>query len=419
MSLPRTLFMAIGLLSGSLVHAQVSMTLGDCEQTFRKNNLQLLAAQYDIDQAKAQVIQARIWDQPYLSGEFNAINPGANRYFDVGNQGQKAAAVSQLIYLGGKKRNEVAFAKNNQQLAELQFEDLIRNLKLQLRQSFYTLYFDRQNIHMLEFQVSNLDSLVGAYNKQSDLHNISLRDVVRLQALSLQLKKDLLDFRQSINEEEAKLQLITGTSEVIEPSVDSSALQQRFRNITLKTPDDMLQSAVQKNPDFLYTQTLIENNELMLRWQKSLSVPDLTLGGAYDQRGGAFNNQVNVTLGMPLPLWNRNKGNIRSAKAGLEQSKLNKDYKVAELRAQIQTTYANWQQTRNQYLQFSDTSRANFGIVYNGIVQNFQKRNISLLDFTDFIESYNQSLLSLSDMQKQLLFSEETLNYLANESIFE
>ena len=63
----------------------------------------LLAEQYNIEASKAAVIQAKIWEQPFFSGEFNAINPQNNRVFDIGAKGQKALAIDQLIYLGGKR----------------------------------------------------------------------------------------------------------------------------------------------------------------------------------------------------------------------------------------------------------------------------------------------------------------------------
>jgi cobalt-zinc-cadmium efflux system outer membrane protein len=116
------------LFSFTLLHATNAfsqITLRECEDSFRQNNLLLLAEQYNINAAKAAVIQSRIWELPYLSGEFNAINPQDRRVLEVGSHGQKSLAVQQLIYLGGKKKNEIEFAKSNVVLAELQFEQLL------------------------------------------------------------------------------------------------------------------------------------------------------------------------------------------------------------------------------------------------------------------------------------------------------
>lgn len=398
--------------------AQEPRTLEECEQLFLKNNLQLLAEHYNIEASKASVIQARIWEQPYLSGELNAYNPEQKKTFDAGAQGQKVAAVQQLIYLGGKKKNEIAFAKSNVALAELQFQQLLIDLKYQLRQSFYTLYFDRQKINNLNQQVINVDSLANAYSVQADKNNVSLKDVVRLQALSLTFKSDLLEIQKSINEEQANLHLITGIETEIIPKVETGYFDRLFEEKIVQNTEDLLHTAMEKSPDYLYALKIIENNELMVKWQKSLAVPDLTMGAAYDQRGGAFNNQVNLTLGIPLPLWNKNKGNIKMARAQLDQTKMQKDYKTLELKNKIQTAYNNWKQQQSQFQKLQGSGQDNFKIVYNGILQNFHKRNISLLEFTDFMESYNQSVLTLSELQKQLALTCETLNYLVNEKLF-
>lgn len=413
---------SLALVAGTISQSawsQTLKTLSDCERSFQKNNLQLLAAAYDIDQAKAGVIQARIWDQPYLSGEINAYNPQGSRYLDVGKSGQKAVALNQLIYLGGKKSNEIAFAKSNQQLAELQFTQLLSTLKQSLRQGFYSLYFHQQNVARLEMQVSNLDTLVAAYELQAQKQNVSLRELVRLQSLALQFKKDLLDLRQQMNEEQARLQLLTGDSLAITPQIENIQLEQRLGMRILQSESDLYGAALQNNPEYRYTQALSENSALLLRWQKSLAVPDITLGGSYDQRGGAFNNQVNLTLGMPLPLWNRNRGNIKSAQAGLAQSKLNIDYKAGELRTDVHIEFTALQQLQKEYSGFTTSGNSNYIKVYEGMLQNFRKRNISLLDFTDFMESYNQSLLSVSEIQVRIIRAQESLNYLTGTTIFE
>lgn len=414
----RSILLLSIVLMGIVAPAQQSLTLEACEALFQKNNLQLLAEQYNITAARASVIQARVWEQPYLSGELNAINPGANRFFDIGATGQKSAAVQQLIYMGGKKRNEIAFSRSNVVLAELQFEQLLRDLKFQLRQNFYSLYFDEQNISRLNEQVAKVDELADAYAIQAARNNVSLKDVVRLQALSLTFKNELVAFRKNLNSEREALLLLTGITDPIIPKVDSTALEQYGRKNLSYSMEQLFDKAREANPDYRYAAELARNSDLMLRWQKSLSVPDLTLGGSYDQRGGAFNNQVNLTLGMPLPLWSRNKGNIKMARAQLDQNKTSLSYKELELTTQIRTAWSNWQQQQIQYLQISVQSRNNFTSVYEGILQNFQKRNISLLDFTDFMESYNQSILALSSLQKELILSAETLNYLVNEKIF-
>ena len=401
----------------SISFAQQALTIEQCEELFLKNNLMLLAEQYNIDAAKANIIQAKIWDLPYISGEFNLLNPQYNKVLDAGKQGEKTIAIQQLIYLGGKKKHEVDFAKSNLAIAELQYEQLLRSLKLQLSQSFYELYFSQKKVKSISFQIQNLDTLINEYNVQSIKGNISLKDVVRLQSLSLSFKNQLIDIQKNNIEQLEKLKLLISTQDDIDVIINEETILQKLSNSLSVSKNELQDKTLEKNTEYLTSLKMIENADLMLRWQKSLAVNDLTLGANYDQRGGAFNNQVNITFGIPLPLWNKNKGNIQIAKAQVNQSLLMKDQKIQEVKSKVSSTYNLFIYQQNQYKSITSNFK-NFEIVYNGTFKNFQRRNISLLEFTDFMESYNESVLFLNEMTKQLIISGETLNYLTNQKIF-
>ncbi|WP_305952238.1 TolC family protein [Emticicia oligotrophica] len=406
------------LITTQTAFSQQNLSLQQCEDKFVKNNLLLLAEQYNLDIAKASVIQAKIWDLPVVSGEINAINPPDKRVLYIGAKGQKAIAVQQLLYLGKKKQNEVEFAKSTIGIAELQFEQLLKNLRFELHQSFYSIYFNQQKITNINKQIASVDTLVKSYAVQAQRGNWPLRDVVRLQSLSFELKNDVMIAQKEINDEQESLKILTSSQENIIPIVEEQALNSYFTKNNLPVTEALLNMALEKNPDYLSFQKIIESNELMIKWQKSLTKPDLTVGASYDQRGGAFGNQVNFTFGIPLNLWNRNKGNIKIAEAELDKSKRLQDQKIVELRSQIANATQTWQQQRLQYAQITASGSENLEAVYKGILQNFQKQNISLLEFTDFMESYNQSTLLLIEMRKQVILSGETINHIVNVNLF-
>ncbi|WP_343615605.1 TolC family protein [Flavobacterium sp.] len=400
-----------------VVTAQNAVTLEDCESQFLKNNLFLLASHYNIDAAKALTIQARIWDNPNLTAELNAYNPERNQYFDIGKEGQKAFGIEQLIYLGGKKRNEIKLAKTNEQLAELQFNDLLRNLKLQLRQSFYTVYYNTKSLETTDKQIAHIEDLINSYSIQAQKGNIPLRDVVRLQTLYLNFKNERMEVVNDNIEQQANLRLLLNSKEMIVPKVYENEFSKYLKEI----PFDIkaLESdAIANRPDYLAKQKEIEANELNTKWQKSLSVPDITLGANYDQRSGAFNREANLTVGIPLPLWNKNKGNIKYAQTILAQSKVEKQNFDLQLETEITSAWNKWEESRKNYAVIKPTVNADFEAVYNGILTNFQKRNISLLEFTDFMESYNQANVQVNELKKKLALSGEELNSTINKDLF-
>lgn len=397
--------------------AQKTFTLEECESQFLKNNLFLLASQYNIDASKAFTIQSKIWENPTITAELNAYNPERNQYFDIGKEGQKAFGIEQLIYLGGKKRNEIKLAQTNEKLAELQFNDLLRTLKLQLRKSFYTVYYNTKSLETTDDQLTHIEDLINSYSVQVQKGNIPLRDLVRLQSLYLNFKNERMEVVNNNIEEQGNLKLLLNSQENIVPQISKEEFNKYLKEIPfdLKNFQD---EAIVNRPDYLAKQKDIEANELNVKWQKSLSVPDITVGANYDQRSGAFNKEANLTLGIPLPLWNKNKGNIKYAQTILEQSKVEKQNFDLQLQTEITSAWNKWDESRKNYIVIKPTVNSDFEAVYNGILTNFQKRNISLLEFTDFMESYNQAAVQLNELKKRVALSGEELNSTINKDLF-
>ncbi len=413
----RNFGLGIFLFCSQIIFAQKKIDLSNCEEQFLKTNLLLLAKHYNIDAAKALTIQAKIWDTPYLSGEFNLVNPQNNGILDVAGNGQKAFAIQQLIYLGNKKKNQVALSKINEELAEYDFQDLLRNLKFQLRKSFFILYFNNKKIETTDLQINQISELVKAYSVQAQKGNVPLKELVRLQSLLISFRNERIDIVNSSLEEQNTLKLILNETENILPLYDETTFEKYVRN-DVGEAQELEKLAIANRPDYQFSTKNIEANEWNVRWQQSLAKPDLNLGLSYDQRGGAFNNQVNITVGIPLPLWNRNQGNIKFSQVVLQQSRAEKQTVTQKIQTEIASNLIKWKESKINYQQLSIGTISDFDEVYKGILQNFQKRNIGILEFTDFMESYNQMSLQLNELKKRVAISAEELNSVLNYNVF-
>lgn len=400
-----------------VVLAQKTVTLQDCESQFLEKNLFLLASQYNIKAAAAVTIQAHIWNNPTITASLNAYNPERNQYFDIGKEGEKAFGIEQLFYLGGKKRNEVKLAQINEKVAEFEFNDLLRTLKLQLRKSFYTVYYNTKSLETTDKQLVHIEDLIKSYTIQTQKGNVPLSDLVRLQSLYLNFKKERMEVVTDNIDEQASLKLLLNELNTVIPKVSDTDFDKYIKDIPLdlKAFEAL---AMANRPDYLAKQKSIEANEVNIKWQKSLSVPDITVGANYDQRSGAFNKEANLSLGIPLPLWNVNKGNIKYAQFILEQSKVDKQNFELQMQTEITSSWIKWDESRKNYGIVNPTFNADFDAVYNGILNNFQKRNISLLEFTDFMESYNQVTIQINELKKRVVLSGEELNSTINKDLF-
>ncbi|MCS6808591.1 MAG: TolC family protein [Bacteroidota bacterium] len=393
------------------------LSLQECEQQFLKANLLLLAEQFAIEAAEARALQAALWDNPILSAELNAWNPEGKRVLDIGNEGQKVFAIQQLIYLGGKKEQEIVLARANSSLARLQFQDLLRTLRYQLRTGYFILYYDRFALQTLTQHLRQLDTLIAAYGEQAKKGNLPYKDLVRLQALYLTLQNSRTIFNTTVIEEQKRLQTLLATTVDIIPIPRAEELQTYQRALAISV-DSLQILALRNRPDLAAMQTNIRSAEVNLALQEALAVPDIMLGATYDQRGGAFVHQVNLTLSITLPLWNRNQGNIALAHAELARVRALSTAQAIEVRNQVEWAYRKYQESFHNAQIIGSVMEQDFAAVYEGMLYNFQRRNVSLLEFTDFIESYTNSIIQMTEIRKKLAEACEELNLVTATPIF-
>jgi len=400
----------------SVISAQQQMSLLECENAFQQNNLQLLAEQYSINMVDADILQAKIWELPQMSGYINAYNPQDKRVLDAGRA--KGFEVTQLIYMGGKKKNEIAFAKSNKELAQLQFSQLLVELRTQLHTNYYNLYYEKLKLENTNKQLGYMNDLLKAYKVQSAKGNVSLKDEVRLQSIVIQLNNDKVNINKNLLEFEQSLKVLTGITENIEPEISDEEAKLVLTAQPFGDDDELKRKALENNADYLFILKLIDNSKLYAQWQKSLNVPDLNVGAEYDQASGTFNNEINLKVGIPIPLWKSNKGNVEKANFAIKQNQKNAEFQKLNLETKVQSVFQIWKTQYDQLAEIKSTDLSNLDLVYDGMLKNFRNGNISLIEFTDFMESYRQTALQIYDMKNDLMESAIKLNQLVQTKIF-
>lgn len=413
----RRVFLLLVLFSYSYVKSQDSLSLdiSRVDSLFLKNNLLLLASNYDIKASEALILQAKSYPNPQFNLDLNAIDNQNNRYFHTGATGQKAASLDQLIRIGGKRRSEIELAKGNSLLANLSFQDLLRNLRFQLHGSFFRLNQQNSLLHKYERQLVILDTLISTYNRQAEKENIPMKDVVRLKTVYLKLNNSRSEVARQAAQELAQIQVLLQTDAIIIPKINDTYYSSINQT---KSVDELVITAEKARPDLLFRQEEINLKGIQLKLQRQNVIPDLHVIGSYDQRGGAFTNQVNLGLGIPLPVWDRNRGNIRAASAVFESSKLLSDQKQLEVKTEVLSAWKMMQLSILEYNKVNKLYSDDFEEVIQGVNDNFQKKNITILEFVDFFEAYNDSQAEMERIRTQLALSAININYTTASSVY-
>ncbi len=112
---------------------------------------------------------------------------------------------------------------------------------------------------------------------------------------------------------------------------------------------------------------------------------------------------------MSVPLWNRNHGNIRSAKAQHAQATIERQQRANELQSLLLTHY----RATLQQLKLVEDNRQHLAVDLDQLLlaaeEQFLKRNISVVEFVDLYSSYRDTNFMMEDGKAQLFKSNEEL----------
>lgn len=391
------------------------ISLRQADSIFLKNNFSLLAARLNIDKQKAAIIQAKLYPNPVLTADFNAYDPQNDKVFHVDETGQKSFQVDQIILLGGKRKAEIELAKSNAQIAELEFENLLRQLKYELHTALFIIHQQKELLTKYSAQLSLLDTIVQSYDVQTKKGNIPLKESIRLKSVYLNLNNQRSEIYSNYFEQLAKIQLLLQVDNFVELKFNENSFGKFEKDLTLK---DIYELAYKNRPDYKIEEKNLELARQYLAYQKKLAIPDVHLIASYDQRGGAFQNQINSGLSIPLPFWNRNQGNIKAARYSGKMAEYSVAFARQKIESEIQLGYNQYKIAVYDYGKASQHYSSDFDEVVKGITSNFQKRNITLIEFVDFFESYNSALNEVARAKTQLVISSQQLNYLTSNEIF-
>ncbi|KQS31283.1 TolC family protein [Dyadobacter sp. Leaf189] len=413
----RTYFIGLLILTVNGLHAQdtLKLTIRQADSLFLQNNLELLAEKYQIDIAKSIEIQDKLWNNPTFGVEINAYSPSRGA-FDVGKNGQKVFTISQLITRAGKRNKQVALDVESTRKSEYQFYDLVRTLKFELRQNFFETYYLEQTVALYDTQINTLNTTVSAFEKEYARKNISLKEVVRLKALLFQLTNDRADILFELQENQRDLRTLLNTERPVKSVVDSSDI--RRYQLDRYTPAALKDRALQSRADLKVAQSLTKEAELNYTLQKALAVPDIEVGAIYDQASNYVNNYFGVNAAISLPFFNRNQGNIRAAKSNISYYKTAENARQNSVGNEVDAAIQKVGIAEKAYQSVENQFTDQFQLLSSGIYDNFQKRNITLLEFIDFIETYNESIKEYNRLQADRIKVYEELNYVVGEELF-
>lgn len=162
----------------------------------------------------------------------------------------------------------------------------------------------------------------------------------------------------------------------------------------------VLSSFLQNHPEIVQAKYQEESAQHAIRVEKSEALPRISLNGEWDKNGSIGHNFFAVGATISLPLWNRNQGNIRSAKAQYAQAAIERQQRENELQASFRLHYQATLQNLNLVEEQKQQLSTSIEQLLSAAEEQFLKRNISVIEFVDLYGSYRDTQFMLQDAKR-------------------
>tara|TARA_Y100001973_G_C5200564_1_gene337309 strand:+ start:834 stop:2099 length:1266 start_codon:yes stop_codon:yes gene_type:complete len=350
--------------------ASTPITLSDAWGQALQTNPSLMAGDRNIGIAEGERRQAGVIPNPELSWEVEDTRSATKT---------TTVQISQPIELGGKRGARIEMAERSLDSAAIGQEQLRNELRAEVVEAFQGALLAKmrqelaeQSQRLSERGVSVVDARVKA-GKASALEASRARlqyEEVRLEAARAR--------DQHINAMNQLLALIGASSTNGEPSLsgDVTDLPAIPSEVALLTRLDNV-------PQMRLARVEIDRQEAGIKVEKSRRIPDLTvsLGSQYSNED---RERVNlVGLSMPLPLFDRNQGNVLAASRRADQARDLRNAAELRLRSEVQQAYQQWRTAQGTINGFEGGLLASADTALEHTTRGFQMGKFGFIDVLD------------------------------------
>lgn len=301
--------------------AKRSITISDAVSIFLQQNLQLVAARYDIDMVDAEKLTARLRPNPEVDVGFSDIP------LDFSGNFVKPQTftydISQTFELGGKRRKRIDVANADSEVARAEFQIVVWQLTNDLKKKFYAVLLAGSLLKLAQENQKTFAEIVTHTTEVFQLGEISGLDLQRLEIEKFKFDTDAANSERDYEIALRDLRVTLGgdyRAMDIEAAGNIDYYQPYEFSLT-----DLRDKALAARPDLKAAQLSERAANASIRLQDAQRIPDVTLGAGIEQvpQGGST---YNFGVGIPLPLHDRNQG--ERAKALIQRMKARNDQQL-------------------------------------------------------------------------------------------
>lgn len=309
-------------------------TLTDLQRIAAANSPALRQAIADVQKAFGDMQQARTYANP--TGTF-FMDPNANNT----SSGVNGLGIEQVIKTAGKQKLAAAAAQKDYENAQLALRAARYDLATQVRRAYFALLVDRETLAVTRAVARFTDEIYRLQTAMLRAGPIAAYEPASLRAQAFATR---LAYQQAIATyiyDWKSLVALLGLEQL--PLTEVAGEIGRF--IPYYDYDQVLAYTLRNHSDILRARNLVPQSRYKLKLAQVTPIPDLdaTYRYAKDFTAFPFGSYSQFLVGMSLPLWDRNKGNIISAQASVLRATEEQHSAARDLTNRLADAYTNYQ----------------------------------------------------------------------------
>lgn len=377
------------------------LTLAQALRLAFEHNRDLAAAAKEIGAMEGAVTQAGLLNNPVFSADAEDIRR-SDRYTTI--------RVSQLIELGGKRSARMAASSLARDAVAQDYEIKRRNIVLGVAQGFSEVLVAQSQLRFAEQSVQLAQRVSEATAKRVQTGKVSPVEATRAK---LALASAGIDLEQAKREHSAarrRLAAFWGN-----PTPQFTQAVGDLETMAVLPDLTMLTQRLKAHPALRRSQQEVALRQAAMEVEKSKRIPDISVSAGV--RKYALDNDKSYLVGIsiPLPLFNRNQGNLLTAQQRLSQAEDLEQATQARMDKELAQAYEALVATETEVKTLRNEVIPSAKSVFEAANKGFEYGKFDFLDVLDAQRTlfHNQRLYLRSLATYQRLLSE--LEYLVGE----
>ncbi len=333
-----------------------------------------------VEAERGAALQAGLGPNPYVG--YVAEQIGVN-----GTAGElHGASVQQEIVRGNKlglSRDKYA---QRAKIAETNFSAQQQRVLNDVAMRFYETYAAQQRIDLQQRTIDTADDNVLTLKEMLNMGQVGEAEVLKAE---VELRRATVRLKQATNEQDKAWRELASFVGI--PTLQPTTLLDQMDSRQSPLDWDVAQSnLIDSSPQVIAAQQKIRHDRIVIQREIAEPTPNLLLGATTGYN--AETNQVvaGVTAGMFLPVFNRNQGTIRQARADLSLACAELERLQLELRNQLAKQYSDYLSAWQRVQEYDETMLPKSRKAVEMLEQSYRDRRapwISVLDANQFLLS--------------------------------